>query len=50
MSVTTYLAQKKQKLCLTIGQGIAFKMITVVLNSKPHTGFVLISFRQWLNG
>lgn len=22
----------------------------VILNSKPHTEFVLISFRQWLNG
>uniref|UniRef100_UPI00402989E9 hypothetical protein n=1 Tax=Alloprevotella sp. TaxID=1872471 RepID=UPI00402989E9 len=52
MSFTTYLAKKKQKLCLTIGQGIAFKMITVVivLNSKPNTEFVLISFGQWLNG
>lgn len=22
----------------------------IILNSKPHTEFVLISFRQWLNG
>lgn len=44
---STYLAKKKQKLCLSIGQGIAFKMITVVvvLNSKPHAKFVLIGFR-----
>ena len=52
MSFTTYLAKKKQKLCLAVCKCIAFKMITVVvvLYSKPHTEFVLISFRQWLNG